>query len=550
MTNLKQTTHQMTLHILPLSFENWQSTLNKPISERPQYAIDQGIVHIGQIAARFLGISLDEDEYYNQLYDLVHQEIPGIELISQDFLDKTIHNQQFQSIQKVLNINREQNLSINRFVAFLDGEKLLLKSSVPAIHRKIREAMIATLQLFVKLEAEGLKSNELQRVLVDLIKWSFNHLYEMIERASTETSMPKFLWYGNTKKSHQYFLYYLIQLGCDVLMFNPSGQDPLSIMDTEQQLTFVHKFPETRDPEPFPTEKRSRRATVAYRASREIESILNHEGSGLYKPWQLRDYTPSSVTLKTTYDELFILGKEKAMIRPSFGVKNGVVRIPSIFAKVQGVSKNRKEYWERLHSLTEWENSLLIKQFPFTHSVNNDFRFHYRNALSKSGELDVIKIMEANYWKYNHLPKGLQNGIAMAIKNSCTQLRLKPIHKETEEEVKIYLFTQSMQIPSNIVRLMQKFDYSQDVPKLVLYNNGLNGTITRTDAALLLLLNQFGIDIMIYNPPGQIDIENYMDDKIFDTHWLEDLVFDQEYKEPSPLKKMFFNGFLKNLRGD
>src|SRR3954451_22469043 len=234
----------MTLHILPLSFENWQSTLNKLIPERPQYVIDQGTVHIGQVVARFLGISLDEDEYYNQLYDLVHEEIPGIELISQDFLDKTIHNQQFQSIQKILNINREQNLSINRFVAFLEGEQLLLKSSVPAIHRKIREAMIATLQLFATLESEGLKSSELQRVLVDLIKWSFNHLYEMIEQASTDTSMPKFFWYGNTKKSHQYFLYYLIRLGCDVLMFNPSGQDPLSIIDIEQQLTFVHTFPE------------------------------------------------------------------------------------------------------------------------------------------------------------------------------------------------------------------------------------------------------------------------------------------------------------------
>ena len=148
-------------------------------------------------------------------------------------------------------------------------------------------------------------------------------------------------------------------------------------------------FQKIHDPEPFPTEKRSRKATVAYRASQEIESILNHEGSGLYKPWQLRDYTPSSVTLKTTYDELFILGKEKAMIRPNFEVKDGVVKIPTIFAKIQGVSSNRKEYWERLHSLSKLENSLLIKQLPVTRSINNDFRFHYRSALSKNGELDV-----------------------------------------------------------------------------------------------------------------------------------------------------------------
>ena len=27
---------------------------------------------------------------------------------------------------------------------------------------------------------------------------------------------------------------------------------------------------------------------------------------------------------------------------------------------------------------------------------------------------------------------------------------------------------------------------------------------------------------------------------LFDTHWLEDLVFDQEYKEPSPFEKSIF----------
>ena len=81
---------------------------------------------------------------------------------------------------------------------------------------------------------------------------------------------------------------------------------------------------------------------------------------------------------------------------------------------------------------------------------------------------------------------------------------------------------------------MQKFDYSQEIPKLVLYNNGVNGTFTRSDAGLFLLLNQFGMDIIIYNPPGLNDIENFLDEKVFDAHWLEDLVFEQEYKERSP----------------
>ncbi|MBP2241258.1 hypothetical protein J2Z40_001820 [Cytobacillus eiseniae] len=543
---MKTTYSQMKVKLLPVTIDNWLPMLKKEPKERPYYSLEQGTIQLGQVIARFLGVPLDEDEYYNKLFDYIHIENAGLMLISEDTLDKTIDNQQFQSIQKILNINREQNLSINRFVAFLDGEQLLLKSKYPSLHRKVREAMIAILQLFSAQEPNGLKSQELRRVLVDVIKWSFNHLTANWDDLDPINGMPKFLWYGNSTKSHQYFLYYLSQLGCDIVVFSPSGEDIQIGEGTDIEQAFLHQYPEKKQQEPFPTEKRRRTATVAYRASREIESILNHEGSGLYKPWQLRDYTPISVTLKTTYDELFILIKEIAMIRPNFEVKNGKVKIPAIFAKVQGVSKNRKEYWERLQTISQYDHSLLIQRFPFTNNINNDFRFHYRNALGSDGLLDPQKMVNAHYWKYQHLPTGLQYGIATAIRNICARPYLKAAHYEDKEEIKTYLFTQGMQIPPSILQLLQKFDYSQEVPKLILYNNELNGTMTRTDAALLLLLNQFGIDIVIYNPPGHNDLENFVDDGIYDVHWLEDVVFEQEFKEPSLLNRV--KNFTRRLK--
>ncbi|WP_051428216.1 YceG family protein [Bacillus sp. J33] len=541
---------QIKAHMLKVTYEDWLSQIKKPNDEREKFSKEQHTLHVGQIVARFLGVPLDEDDYYNRLLDLINTDNAGLMLLSEDHLDKTIDNQQFQAIQKVLNINKEQNLSINRFAAFLDGEQLLMKSPVSALHRKIREAMINMLKLFSENEPDGLKNQYIRRVLVDVIKWSFNHLGKEIKNSDPEKAIAKIMWYGSGKKSHFYFLYYLISLGCDVVYFSPSGEDLLGKMGPDIQGSFAHRYPEKQEPEPFPTEKRRRSATVAYRASREIEAILNHEGSGLYKPWQLRDYTPSSVTLKTTYDELFILIKEKAMIRPNFEVKEGQVMIPSVFAKIQGVSKNRKEYWDRIQTLTQFEQSLLIRRFPFTNSVNNDFRFHYRNALDKEGLLDPEKVISGHYWKYQHLPSGLQNGIARAVRNICARPYLKLLPHESEEDLKIYLFTQSMQIPPSILKLMQQFDYSQDVPKIILYNNELNGTMVRSDAALLLLLNQFGLDIVLYNPPGHNDIENFIEEDLYDVHWLEDVVFEQEFKEPSFLKKVLFQGLLKNLKGD
>lgn len=540
--------NQLQIHTLPVTYDNWLSIVEKKASERQLFRKEGTALHIGQVLARFIGITLDEDEYYNQLFDYVQKH--GFILLSEDSLDKTIDNAHFQSIQKIININKEQNLSINRFVAFLDGEKLIISSSNSLIHRKIREATIGMVELFARTEEGGLKNPELRRILVDVIKWSFNHLEAPLKNANPENSMPGFLWYGNFNKSHQYFLYFLTKIGCDIVSFTPEGNDVFSLADPQKKQSFVHVFPEKKAPEPFPAEKRKRTATVAYRASREIENILNHEGSGLYKPWQLRDYEPSSVTLKTTYDELFLLAREKAMIRPNFEVKNGTVKIPALFSKINGVSRNRREYWDRVHALMGYENALLIKSFPFSTGANSDFRFHYRNALGMDGLLDPDKMAGTHYWKYKHLPTGLQKGLAAAIRNLCDRPKIKPQHHENEEELRIYLFTQAMQVPENILKMLQKFDYSQEIPKLILYNNELNGTMTRSDAALLLLMNQLGVDLVIYNPPGHNDIENFIDGSAFDSHWLEDVVFEQEFKEPSIIKKVLFQGILKNLRGD
>jgi len=464
--------NQLKIQPVPLSFENWLSMLKKPLPERPAYSIDNGAIQIGQVIGEFLGVPIDLDEYYNQLFDYATSAELNLQVLSEDSLDKSIQNTQFQAIQRVLNRNQEQHLSINRFAAFLDGEQLLLKSSIPSVHRRLRESMIETLELFAKSEDNGLNNPELRRVLVDMVKWTQNHIGPVIESADPQKEMPKYLWYGGGKKSHQYFLYYLLSLGCDLVIFHPKGNDILE--GIVQQTYFIHRFQQQADPEPFPTEKRSRKATVAYRASKEIETILNQEGSGLYKPWQLREYTPSSITLKTTYDELFIISQEIAMVRPEFHVENGQVKIPAIFAKVQGVSKNRKEYWEHMHSLNMQEPSLFIRKLPFSIPSTSDFRFHYRDALGKDGLVSPEKVMQAHYWPYSFLPSGLQKGIASAVREICEKPMLKALPIENMEDIKIFLFTQAMFMPKNIIQLLEQFDYSQAVPKLIIFNNDRN----------------------------------------------------------------------------
>lgn len=241
--------NQLKVRQVPLTYENWLEYLKKPLPERPLFSIQQNTIEIGQVLGEFLGVPIDTDEYYNQLFDYVHSEEWKLHLLSEDSLDKSISNHYFQSIQKIININQEQKLSINRFTAFLDGEQLIIKSKIPVIHRKLRETMIAVLEKFAKFEEDGLGNIDLRRVLVDLIKWSINHLQPVLENADPEKEMPKFIWYGDVKKSHQYFLFYLIKLGCDLVVFHPEGKDVLAGFIEEP--VFIHRFPKQIPPEPF-----------------------------------------------------------------------------------------------------------------------------------------------------------------------------------------------------------------------------------------------------------------------------------------------------------
>lgn len=103
--------------------------------------------------------------------------------------------------------------------------------------------------------------------------------------------------------------------------------------------------------------------------------------------------------------------------------------------------------------------------------------------------------MNSHWWPHKRLPEGLQHGIAEAIIHTCESEMCKPIAKETKQDVALYVFAQLSQIPPNILEQLEKFDYSQDVPKIVIFNNEKSGELTRSDAVLLLFLNQIGVDV-------------------------------------------------------
>ncbi len=83
----------------------------------------------------------------------------------------------------------------------------------------------------------------------------------------------------------------------------------------------------------------------------------------------------------------FLITKEKAFVRPTFFVENKHIYIPSLFAKISGVSKNDKEYFQRLKAVTSFDNSILVNTFPFTKEQKSKLPISLSRCIRPWGEI-------------------------------------------------------------------------------------------------------------------------------------------------------------------
>ncbi|KYH28239.1 MULTISPECIES: YceG family protein [Clostridium] len=297
------------------------------------------------------------------------------------------------------------------------------------------------------------------------------------------------------------------------------------------------------------TLERKRTETEAFKINEELMEMLHDESSGCYVPWQFANYKVHADTLKTTYDEVILWGKQEAMIRPGWQVKGKGVIIPNIFAKVSGVHRDVKLYREQVSALVKEENTLFFKKFPlYKQRLPKDVNKIYSKMLKKNGEIDKGKLLTSEYWKYKRLNSALQESIADKIIEFCkissfwkyktykVKLRFSLInriieffysliYKESKDEdmMKISIFAILTNLDEELLDLLQNFDYPLKVPKIIIYNNNERKSLTFADAVTLMFMNSMGVDIIIFNPGGTSDIENYVKEDFYDTHRLEEI---------------------------
>lgn len=303
----------------------------------------------------------------------------------------------------------------------------------------------------------------------------------------------------------------------------------------------------------------NRKETEAYKANSEMMEKLHSEDSFFFKPWQFSDYDINALTLKTTYEEINIWGKQSAMIRPGFKIEDGKVYIPNLFAKISGTHYNIKQYRKEMKALRKQVNTLFFMGFPLYYERKLNFpKRNYFSVLKKDGTIDKDKLLHSSFWRYGKLRTGLQNVIAEKIIELCTLNRFKNyqnyfkeskfskldgifnflstldininLSSNSEEMAKIKVFEILINLEESFLKQLSLFDYPALIPKIIIYNNGnRHSRFTFPDAVKLAFMNSMGVDIIIHNPAGYNDIEDFIDDKYYDTHKLENVVFNLRY---------------------
>lgn len=313
------------------------------------------------------------------------------------------------------------------------------------------------------------------------------------------------------------FLRILARLPVDVLVLNPNLNARCCLEDA---LLYEIKFSESLSMDRYPQQSADVQVgTVAFHAERELDGLM-YQDTGMYRN---RQYGKAvAITLQTMYEEIQILWKEELKFRPNFSTENGIVTLPVIFAKVSGVKDGIvQKYWSSIKDLMT-EDTFVVKNVPYIDSTApNPMKVHAVEFF-KNGRLQRKKIKENPNYSYSFLRDDVQEHIFDKLQ---LLIESKVIKGTFENGTEYTIIATILNMPKEIVRLIQKFDFTKKNPKLIYINTG-EKIISLEDSILAAFLNLAGFDVAFFVPTGYQNIEKHFNKRLMEEHQIGEYVYD------------------------
>lgn len=353
---------------------------------------------------------------------------------------------------------------------------------------------------------------------IKLLCWLNRYSPNLFEKLNSEW-IPVVFYYGDCTESEADFLNMLSSTPVDVVFLSPNIQSK-NIFKTLGPFDrgIEETLPNSADIFPFPkTLPKAKVSTVAYHAEREMDQVL-YTGTGLFRNKQFLRSEP--ITLRTTFDEIFILWNEEAKYRPNFEARNGVVVVPNIFAKICGVPNGDVPAYFHLIETMLTSRLIFSQKVPMIPPNNaNPFRSSVHSFLDHGKLLPDIMKKHADY-PFDYLNEDTQDYILEKIQQL---IELQWIHSENPRIDEKILAT-LLNIDNKTIRLIQQFDFTRDIPKVLILHTD-ESLMSEEDCIYLLFLNLVGFDIAIFTPTGYRDLDKYINQEAYEEYQVGEYKF-------------------------
>jgi len=417
------------------------------------------------------------------------------------------------SNEEINNVKRRRYTDTSQLIADLSANIVYAPSM--ELQRQMRKAFVD-----VVMEESGKVEGNLNRLTnraIYLLCW-LKRYQDFLFKNWESPQVSCFIYLGGCKNENEaFFLRLLSRLPVDVVVLVPDLNGKCCLQaDNLYEIHYTNSLPVGK----FPREgSELQLSTAAYHAERELDTIM-YQDTGMYRNQQYQK--GSSATLQSIYEEISILWDQELKYRPNFGVVDSTVTMPVICAKVCGVKNGQvQSYWCEIKKLLT-PDAVLVKGAPYLrHEDANPVRAFAAQFL-KNGRLLRSKIKAHSCYTYGVLREEVQEHILDKLQLLLDRKLIKGIYENGTEYTAI---STVLNLNKDILRMLQKFDFTKKNPKLV-YINTSEAIISLEDSILTAFLNLAGFDIVFFVPTGYQCVEKYFNGFSLEEHQIGEYVYD------------------------
>ncbi|WP_343009798.1 YceG family protein [Clostridium celatum] len=379
--------------------------------------------------------------------------------------------------------------------------------------------------------------------ITKLIVWSYSYVKDIKYDSNIN---PKCIYYGNIQRHEIYFLIMLYKMGFDVIYINPLKEELWNEIETEglsecvksMGLLPIETFKEKA--------KRGKIIECFETITKQIQSDIEEQlfsNTGMYKPWQFRKGYTNSVLLDTILEDIYIYWNEPCKLRSGFKVEGNNVRVPCFFKKIDGMYNDEFEYQKLVKYCVSSQNTLVFNKKYFSEDIKfTDDMYSLMFCQLSDGSFDIEEIKKLPIYKFSKYSEDIQNFLLKKFNETISRKDLF-VNVLNKEEV-LRLLVLVLGINENIVRMIDNFDFTGQIPKIVIYLEDEN-VLAESMQMLLGYLHTVGIDILIFNPSGLFNINNVIKETALNNFRLQVMKYDSKYNNLMNLKQGVFSRFLK-----